>query len=460
MVKIIIIFLVAILILIVAFNYFNQDSVANPTAIDFLYGNVSSIPDKEDALYALIGITAPEDVIDFHQYGKSLVENAVIAHSTQKEDNIYPYIPKTENELTIQSLGDKEKTICWWQYGLDEVKDSNECMSTEELDYYIYDNQKLLSRYMALHIYKSITWNLLLIRNSDLLLVLNNLFLGFLKQLSNDGRSNKVFEILLEDIRLWKDFAGAPADVVSKAIITRILQNDLKMVAILISLYPNLEYDHNVVSDIFKPVKLKNWYFEESYVYNYKLRETRYCLQEGYSYLNAFNCLDNMQSIFYKRNKTLNLAVGYIRYLLDLMKKDPQKTLSNCDAQSIEEDDNISYWLDYHVFNKVGNLIFADFKSSNSKNFQCKIIMHIYTVDAALQVLSRYMYIKDRVVEVAGVDELLINDSEQALADSYSYPYIWNSENQTLGFEKGDIYQWDYELKFEPGGSNSIKGSE
>ena len=385
------IFIVLILLCVGFFIFTSEDSKLNEQLISKLYKKNDEIPKNENIAYSIIGITAPQDVNNIHKYGQSLIEEA-LRNSEEIIDNKVPNITPFDNELKIRN--NSEKDICWWE--LDRIigDDNESCMSEREKHILLIDNNILLSRYMSLHKYARIRVNVPLSRNDNLIIPLHNIFLAYINKLSVLNNSVLVQELLLNDIRLWRSLASEKVSWIDKLIFLNVLLDDLKMLKVLLGNDKNHINNYEELRAVIEPLGVSNWAIGDSYILELKLSELRFCLDEGFDYPSAESCLDKIESMFFKKNMTVNKIYDHIDELLMLSMSTPEKISQSCAEASEKKRMSIMGWLNQYLFNYKGHQLYKHYTDYSSKTNLCNILKLInltdnYFVEINEQLLGR-----------------------------------------------------------------------
>ncbi len=342
----------------------SQDDEVDEVVINSLYKDEPDIPQAENVAYAIIGFTAPEDVEDIHEYGLSLVDEALKASAKLRTNNTPKFKP-AENELKI--INETEKNVCWWKTKYYKATHEENCMSSDEVTIVIGSNLTLLSRYITWHKYSQIKSKVSESRNEGLILPMHRIFLAYLRELIQRNKIDFALELLSDDIKLWKNLARENGTLIDKWITINVLNDDLRMIGLLTELghfdFYHQEYMHN----LFEPIGIKNWALADTYTVEFRLSELKYCLDEGIAYVEANTCLKKQQGLFYQRNKTLKRISEHIEEMVKTIAPDPENVYLNCLNVQTKENEGIKDWLDKHLYNYKGNKVYEHFTDYNSK---------------------------------------------------------------------------------------------
>ncbi len=419
----------------------SQDDEVDEIVINSLYKDEPDIPQAENVAYAIIGFTAPEDVEDIHEYGVSLVDEALKA-SAKLQTNSTPKFKPAENELKI--INETEKNVCWWKTKYYEATHEENCMSSEELIIVIGKNITLLSRYMTWHKYSQIKRKVSESRNDGLISPSHRIFLAYLRELIQQNKINLALKLLSDDIKLWKNLAREHGTWLQKMRILLALNDDLRMIKTLTELGHYNFYHQEYMHNLFEPIGIQNWALADTYTVEFRLSELKYCLDEGIAYVEANTCLKKQQGLFYQRNKTLKRISEHIEEMVKTIAPDPENVYLNCLNVQTEENEGIKDWLDKHLYNYKGNKVYEHFTNYSSKKNLCDVLRLIHRTDASLLLIKRYVEI---LQNGSGDIEKIINKNDEGY---YSYPLIWDQDNNTISIDKGNLYQRDFELRLPP----------
>lgn len=335
-------------------NYYYPE--LNAKAVQFLIKDKQRISEKDNYFYSMVGLNAPSDVQNIHEFGLNLV-NETLNNCLDKKRKHLPLdtqLPSVENEIALN--GDVNKLQCWLDNEANASNDNkcvmpqnDACYTESELSQVVKNNNILLNRHEQLNKYKKNDYNVQFATNGQLLIDTHRLYLANIRLNIEQGREQTV-QALIQDLEHQRASMSQPGTMIDKAIKMVLYNLSLEQLEHVIIKHTDVALKYkNEIATALRELTIEEFNLDAIFREEFEILNSIYCIDERLGIDTPDYCQNETDS----RNINVNYIINnYYEFYLSyksMSKLDMQSMTDQCSAYSNEPNENIYLGMLLHL---------------------------------------------------------------------------------------------------------------
>lgn len=350
------IFFVLVLIIgyVVSANYYYPK--VNAEAVQFFIKDKQRVSGKENSLYSIIGLNAPDNVQDIHVFGLKLVNETLnqCLDVSRKHLSLDTRLPKVESELTLNA--DVNKLYCW--LGTDnseandrkcEIPNDSTCYTDNELSHIVKNNSILLKRHEQLKKYKKYDNIALFSTNGSLQINAHRLYLADIRLKIEQGDKDAL-QALIQDLEHNRILMSQPGTMIDKAIKLVLYNLSLEQLEHVIIKHTNeaLTYK-NEIDVALSELTIEEFNLDGIFREEFEIINSIYCIDERLGIDTPDYCQDNKDIGAISESYIINDFYKFYLSYKSMSNLDIEDMAEQCKIKSNEPEDNIYIGMLLHL---------------------------------------------------------------------------------------------------------------